>query len=230
VYQRIVRPNPKIMLEEGQDPHNNLWIETVLIRADSDVPIQGKVLDGPKMTRISTGHVAILSRLKILCTSQQQGTLFRLKFVLRRYDGTDFTDIAGAVVISNPIEVFSHTVYIRRPKRTSPAPLSRSVLRCADRRRTRSTDAPPPPILQGIFPDTGTANTATRMCAIGCNYVNTPALALRFGDQIVSATFHSTGTILCNTPPLPPGTYHVSASNDGTNFSEPSPQYVFVVR
>jgi hypothetical protein len=107
------------MLEEGQDPHNNLWIETILIRSDSDVAIPGKVLEGPRMTRISNGHVAILSRLKILCTTQQQGTLFRLKFVLKRYDGNEFTDIPGAMIISNPIEVFSHTVYIRRPKSMS---------------------------------------------------------------------------------------------------------------
>jgi hypothetical protein len=73
-------------------------------------------LDGSKTIRISSGVFAVFKKLKILSTSQQQGTLFRLRFQLRRYLGTEFETVPNVFVISNPIEVFSHTQYLNEKK------------------------------------------------------------------------------------------------------------------
>jgi len=99
-------------LSEAQ---SNLFVEATLLRSDSDVELN-QILDGSKVIRISTGVFATFKKLKILSTTQQQGTLFRLKFQLKRYVGNVFEIIEGASVTSNPIEVFSHTQYLNERK------------------------------------------------------------------------------------------------------------------
>lgn len=92
---------------------SNLFVEATLLRTDSDIEIP-TVLEGNKVVRISNGAFATFKKLKILSTSQQQGTLFRLKFSLKKYVGNVFEPIPNATIISNPIEVFSHTLYINQ--------------------------------------------------------------------------------------------------------------------
>jgi hypothetical protein len=69
-------------------------------------------------------YTATFKKLKILSTSQQlQGILFRLKFTLKKYAGSNFTAITtpNCDVVSHPVEVFSHSQYLNKkaPKRTS---------------------------------------------------------------------------------------------------------------
>lgn len=69
-------------------------------------------------------YTATFKKLKILSTSQQlQGILFRLKFTLKKYAGSNFTPIAvpHCEVVSHPVEVFSHSQYLNKkaPKRTA---------------------------------------------------------------------------------------------------------------
>lgn len=90
---------------------NNLFVEASLLRSDSDVELP-LCIEGTKVVRISNGVFATFKKLKILSTSQQQGTLFRLKFTLKRYIGNVFEQLPNTYVISNPIEVFSHTLYL----------------------------------------------------------------------------------------------------------------------
>lgn len=86
VYQRILKPPPSVMLvgpgvQSGTV--SNYFVETTLVRSDSDVEL-GACIDGNKVERVSNGVFAVFKKLKILSTTQQQGTLFRLKFVLKK--------------------------------------------------------------------------------------------------------------------------------------------------
>lgn len=114
VYQRILKPFPAVMLiiTGPQDISNsNLFVEATLLRSDSDVELS-QCLEGNRIVRISNGVFATFKKLKILSTSQQQGTLFRLKFTLKRYVGNVFEVVNNCSVTSTPIEVFSHTLYL----------------------------------------------------------------------------------------------------------------------
>jgi hypothetical protein len=50
-------------------------------------------------------------------TSQQLGSLLRLRFQLKSFNGTSFADVPGVVALSQPIEVFSHTHYLSNKKK-----------------------------------------------------------------------------------------------------------------
>jgi hypothetical protein len=50
-------------------------------------------------------------------TSQQIGSLLRLRFQLKSFNGTSFADVPGVVALSQPIEVFSHTHYLNNKKK-----------------------------------------------------------------------------------------------------------------
>jgi hypothetical protein len=92
-------------------------------------------------------------------------------------------------------------------------------------------DAPPPPTLVEVLPTVGRAGTQTRLCILGSNFIDSPDLAVRFGDaHTVTASFHGVGTILCNTPALPAGNYTVTVANDGTTFCEATDSCVLTVR
>lgn len=103
------------MLNGGNNDINptnsNLFVEASLLRSDSDIELS-TCIEGNRVVRISHGVFATFRKLKILSTSQQQGTLFRLKFTLKRYVGNIFELINSASAISEPIEVFSHTLYL----------------------------------------------------------------------------------------------------------------------
>jgi hypothetical protein len=101
------------MLLAGLDNDANLFVEATLLRSDNETALP-QCLDGNRIVRITNGVFASFKKLKILSTSQQQGTLFRLRFTLKRYAGTQasFEDVPNCTIISNPIEVFSHTQYL----------------------------------------------------------------------------------------------------------------------
>jgi hypothetical protein len=198
VYQRILKPFPAIMLLGGSSNDTaNLFVEATLIRSDSETELP-LCLDGSKTIRISSGIFAVFKKLKILSTSQQQGTLFRLRFQLRQYSGTKFESVPNAYVISNPIEVFSHTQYLNEKK---------NVL--------------PPPNVTEVLPAHGSAAGNTRCVVLGSNFVNSPELRVKFGEHVIVPIFHESGTLICSAPPGQPNTtVHVRVANDGKNYCE----------
>lgn len=99
-----------MLVGANSDTANNLFVEASLIRSDSEQTLP-LCIEGTRIVRIS-GSIATFKKLKILSTSQQQGTLFRLKFTLKRYVGSVFEQVPTPSVLSNPIEVFSHTLYL----------------------------------------------------------------------------------------------------------------------
>eukprot|EP00005_Dracoamoeba_jomungandri_P006015 CAMPEP_0174262348 /NCGR_PEP_ID=MMETSP0439-20130205/12922_1 /TAXON_ID=0 /ORGANISM="Stereomyxa ramosa, Strain Chinc5" /LENGTH=563 /DNA_ID=CAMNT_0015347043 /DNA_START=89 /DNA_END=1780 /DNA_ORIENTATION=- len=210
VYQRILKPFPSVMLLSGQDNDANLFVEATLLRSDNETSLS-QCIDGNRIVRISNGVFATFKKLKILSTSQQQGTLFRLKFTLKRYAGSAaaFEDIPNCSVISHPIEVFSHTQYLNDKQDTD-------------------VSAPPPPVVIEILPSTGSCSGGTRTCILGSNFINCPGLKVRFGDMVVPATFHEQGTLICVTPSRQRGRVPVSVTNDGLNFCETQSHFNFV--
>jgi hypothetical protein len=77
--------------------------------AEEEMPI---LLDGIKSIRVKN-EMAAFNRLKITQTSQQAGgTKYKLRFALKIFVGNEYQYVPGAVVFSDPIEVFSHSIYI----------------------------------------------------------------------------------------------------------------------
>jgi len=126
---------------------------------------------------------------------------------LKRYIGNVFEQIPTASVISNPIEVFSHTLYLTEKQEATP----------------------PPPVVHEILPPAGVVGT--RVALLGNNFVNSPQLRVRFGDSLISAVWHEQGTLLCNVPhPSKPPTAEgvpIRVSNDGINFCETKVFFVY---
>lgn len=196
VYQRILKPFPTIMLIGGNPDAStsNLFIETTLLRSDTEQELSQSI-EGTKIVRIQ-GVIATFKKLKILSTSQQQGTLFRLKFTLKRYVGNVFELIPSATVISNPVEVFSHTLYL-----------------------TEKNDTPAPPTVNEVLPPSGISGT--KFVILGSNFVNSPKLCVKVGDQEIKCQYHEPGTLICIAPEYPTGgSVPIRVSNDGKNFCD----------
>ena len=109
MYQRILKPHPVVSLEGEQLDNQNLYVEAIVVHESSEDVVDG-VLDGTKTVQIRKG-TAQFKKLKITATSQMKGTYFRLKFLLKIYDGKEFQQ-EGTSEISHPIEVFSHSQYL----------------------------------------------------------------------------------------------------------------------
>lgn len=147
--------------------HSNLFVEATLLRSDSEVELP-LCIEGNRIVRISNGVFATFKKLKILSTSQQQGTLFRLRFTLKKYVGNVFETILTAVVTSNPIEVFSHTLYLTEKQEGNAE---------RERRLTAAGAPPPPPSVHEVLPPHGPPGT--RVVILGANFVHSPQLQVR---------------------------------------------------
>jgi hypothetical protein len=149
VYQRILRPFPTVavMGVSSLGQANNLFVEVSLLKQDEhdaqafyqgmyackpNSPLEEKknLIGGQLVQRSEAGSspdslVVVFRKLKILTTTAQQGgAFFLLKFVLKRYVDNQFETVPNVTcAISDPIEVFSHTLYLKgRPKTNSPSP------------------------------------------------------------------------------------------------------------
>jgi hypothetical protein len=185
----------------SDNSNNNLFVEANLLRSDSDVELP-LCIDGNRIQRISNGVLATFKKLKILSTSQQQHTLFRLKFTLKRYVGNVFEFLSSSSIISDPIEVFSHTLYLNDNKQQEP---------------------PPPPSLHEVLPNGGT--NGTKFVILGSNFVNSPNLRVLFGDKDLQPKYHEQGTLICVAPDIQNLNSNnrvlpIQVSNDGYNFCE----------
>lgn len=196
VYQRILKPFPSVMLVGSPDDTSNLFVEAILVRHEDPSNELPTVLDGTKVVRVN-GNFAIFKKLKILQTTQQLGCQFAMKFALKTYHGTNFEDVPKAWVISDPIDVYSHTLYLTEKPNSSPTP----------------------PTVSEVLPSRGSAGT--RVVILGTNFVNSPHLRVSFGDQITAANFHEKGTLICTVPPgLPVGPQVLRVANDSVHFCE----------
>jgi hypothetical protein len=111
VYQRILKPFPQVQVLGPHQQYQNLYIEATLLRRDTHEEVPH--LDGNTLVRVWNGF-ATFRKLKVTSTSQQSGTLFQLRFSLKQYDSANFKPMACNTVISEPIEVFSHSQYLKQ--------------------------------------------------------------------------------------------------------------------
>ncbi|KAM9954548.1 hypothetical protein ACTFIW_003148 [Dictyostelium discoideum] len=207
VYQRILKPFPQVMIcGPGVDTENfsNFYVEVTLLRNDNQTELVNYI-DGTKTSRI-TGGFAPFKKLKILSTTQQLRTLFRLKFVLKKYISNESQTFPEATVLSDPIEVFSHTIYL-----------------------IDKQDVPFPPTVSEIIP--ASAKAGTRVVILGSNFSNTGDLKVYFGSTSVTATFYEQGTIICQVPPNAPNqpsNVNIKVSNDGSQCSESNVMFNYI--
>ena len=198
VYKRNLRPNPAVMVKGDErrilKPGESLCIVPVLYRCDTLDPVQK--LSDPNPINATVGSVVKFKRLKILVTSHQMNeTLFFIRFELRKTDGNKQSETLASIQ-SNPIMVVSH-----------------STLMKASAKEVK-------PSIAEIIPTTGTTNGGTRVAILGSNFVDSPAVRVKFDDSEVIPIFHGTGTLLCNTPRHHPGQVMVSISNNGKTWSD----------
>jgi len=148
--------------------------------------------------------MASFKKLKILSTTQQIGSLVRIKFQLKKANEGTFVTVHGVHTISNPIEVFSHTYYLNR------------------------VSLPVPPVVTETLPSRGPACGGTRVAILGDNFIDSPNLRLRFGNTILQPIFHESRTLICITPyGLPQSVVLVSVSNDGVDYSAAQAQFAY---
>jgi len=203
VYQRILKPVPSLMVVSDSPQQNPLnatyFVEVSLLKSNSEEEL-GSLLDGTKVVRVQ-GQFANFQRLKILQTSQQAATMFRLRFSLKKYVGNEFKFVPNAVVYSNPIEVFSHSIYITGKQ---------------------SQNNVTPPAIFEMIPTSG--SVGMRVCILGANFINSDKLKVRFGQTDLHPTFHESGTLIFNVPPPTATSFAypcpIRVSNDGENFCQ----------
>jgi hypothetical protein len=206
VYQRILRPFPAvILLPPVTDKSRELgfFVEATLIRGDNNSELPS-VLDGTKIIRIEPGKMANFNKLKINMTTQQIGSLVKIKFQLKKAHEGNFLTLPGVATVSQPIEVFSHSYYIP-PKDHIP-------LSC---------------VVQEVLPSRGSCAGGTRIAILGDNFIDSTSLRVRFGNTILRPIFHETRTLITTVPPGGPGTVYVSVSNDGKEYSTVPAQYTY---
>ncbi|PRP85132.1 IPT/TIG domain-containing protein [Planoprotostelium fungivorum] len=166
VYQRILRPFPTVAVVGASHlkTTNNLFVEVSLLRqheqGNTTTETNGKsnpdkkhLIGGQLVQRSEWGPnpdklIVVFRKLKILTTTAQQGgSFFVLKFILKRYVDNNFEVVPGvALAISDPMEVFSHTLYLksRNPNPQSvPPPLS--ISHKDEPGQPKRSASPPPP-------------------------------------------------------------------------------------
>jgi len=208
VYQRILKPYPVVMLlcpAHLQEQTHNLFIECQLLNDKNiELPL---CLDGTKTVRISPGVFATFKKLKISSTSQQQRTLFRLRLQLKRYVGNVFETIDGISIVSNPIEVFSHSYYLNGNIKNKTLP----------------------PKINEILPNCGPVEGGLRIVIIGSNFINTGNLLVKFGEMNIPPEYHESGTLIFTLPQGQRGTsVKISVSNDGEEFSQSESIFTYI--
>jgi hypothetical protein len=206
VYQRILKPSPAvILLPPVQDTSHDFgfFVEASLIRSDNNTELPS-TLEGTKVIRIDPGKMASFKKLKILSTTQQIGSLVRIKFQLKKANEGTFITVHGVHTVSNPIEVFSHTYYLNR------------------------VALPTPPVVSEVLPARGPACGGTRVAILGDNFIDSPNLRVRFGNTLLQPIFHEARTLICTTPfGLPQSIVLVSVSNDGVDYSTAQAQFAY---
>lgn len=251
VYQRILKPFPTVLLKYTDEQlkacnESNLFVEASLIRADTGENAK-RCLEGTVVVKMTSSTAAEFRKLKILSTTQQQGTLFRLQFTLKHYVGTNFCPIPGVVAFSDTIEVFSHTLYLSLEKRRSllttfTQQRQYQFVQQQDQQEQQEVGLPSimgvpglqmcgraVPTISDVVPDRGVSE-GEKIVIFGKDFVNSDALCVSFNGCVGSAiAFHDQATLVCVVPILrmpdpnlsemTPFVVNVKVSNDGVNFS-----------
>eukprot|EP01122_Echinamoeba_exundans_P004228 TRINITY_DN14241_c0_g1_i1.p1 TRINITY_DN14241_c0_g1~~TRINITY_DN14241_c0_g1_i1.p1 ORF type:complete len:280 (+),score=30.30 TRINITY_DN14241_c0_g1_i1:56-895(+) len=116
VYQRIIKPFPKVLVKSTSTDTNdlaptNLHVEAKLCRCDNGEAVDSLLL-GVSIVPV-TGGMATFAKLKVATTSSQAGTEFMLRFSLKASQGGAFEDVVGCEPIeSTSIEILTHTFYL----------------------------------------------------------------------------------------------------------------------
>jgi len=202
VYNRILKPFPAIMLKQntffGSQQSNNLFIDVYLIK-NNDPHNVLPFLDGKGQKPISNNNYCIFDKLKITSTSKSNKCQFRLKFQLIQFDGLHYNPVPNVYVISNPVDVYSHSNYLK------------------DDRRSRKK--PSPPMVKDIIPSSG--SSGDRCILLGANFINSKSLSIKIGELIIKPEFHEDVTLIFNIPQIPDSqskVYQIQVSNDGEEY------------
>jgi len=134
----------------------------------------------------------------------------------QRYVGNSFEIIPNGTVYSNPIEVFSHTVYLNE-KGDCKCHFSQYFHQFAN---LLSLASAPPPHVTEVIPSFGPSSGNARVVILGSGFLNNPNLVVRFGNIEVKPGFHESGTLTAYAPPCPPGIVAVTVANDRYNFGD----------
>lgn len=194
VYQRILKPPPTLMVTCPSNSYN-LFIEVALLRSDTlqEMP---QCLEGTKSVPITTNsqygqhhQYGVFNKLKISATSLQQGSLFSLKFTLKKFEDSVFVPVPEIFVISKPFEVFSHTCYLNPKANIQPSFDMKEII------ATKKC------LIHEIIPPYGSCVGNQRIVIIGNNFINSDFLVVRFGTYLLKPIFHEPGTLICVTPP-----------------------------
>lgn len=111
VYQRIVKPFPTVTVSNKLKNNGEYFVDVDLL--DNKNEEITELLGGTKRVAVPWNHGSVTFRkLKVLVTSQQRGSLLRLRFSLKQV--TAAGAVLLATVTSLPIEVVSHTQYLRK--------------------------------------------------------------------------------------------------------------------
>jgi hypothetical protein len=108
VYQRILKPSPAvILLPPVQDTSYDFgfFIEASLIRSDNNTELPS-TLEGTKVIRIEPGKMASFKKLKILSTTQQIGSLVRIKFQLKKPMKGPLSQYMAFIPLVTPVRCF----------------------------------------------------------------------------------------------------------------------------
>jgi len=65
---------------------------------------------------------------------------------------------------------------------------------------------------------------------LGNNFIKNPKLVVRFGTVTVVPEFHEQGTLICNAPDLPPGTYEVEVANDSVHYCKKRLTFIVIIK
>lgn len=203
VYKRNLKPNPTVrIVDDGVDDDSNLFLVPILVRCDT-LEEQPRLMTGTQPVKITNSKVIVFKKLKVTATSHQQGeTLFCIKFELRRYTGDEYQTIA--TVQSNPMCILSHSTQLKP-----------------------SASATVAPVVVEVVPFSGSTSGGTRVAVIGANFVDNPALRVRFDNIDVMPIFHGPGTLICSTPQHSPGPVPIRVSNDNKRWSETTGTFTY---
>ena len=202
VYQRILKPYPVVKVIGADKLVNRvLFLKASLWNADGTT--QMTCLDGGLQVAAQP-TTATFKKLKVLNTSVQKGTLFKLKFQLEVFGERE--QALDIHVWSDPMEVVSHTVYLTNPSNAAPTPAT----------------------VTETIPNSGV--TGSRVVILGSSFIDGDSVRVKFGDIIAHHTFHENGTLIAIAPAQPPNTHHrvlVSVSNDGVDYSATNAAFTY---
>lgn len=94
---------------------------------------------------------------QITSTTQQIGSLFRLRFQLKSFNGASFADVPGVYALSTPVEVFSHTHYLNNKKKGFK---------------------PAPPTISDIVPSVVRVQGGCKLVVLGSNFIKVGCFVL----------------------------------------------------